>query len=59
MGHDVKRWVVILLVALAVLVLVSPGIIGRMTVQDLEDNSALARIDSPEITISTEHFDRG
>ena len=54
-----KRWVVILLVALAVLVLVSPGIIGRMTEQGLEDNIALARIDSPEITISTEHFDRG
>lgn len=59
MGQDVKRWVVILLVALAVLVLVSPGIIGRMTERDLEDNIALARIESPEITISTEHFDRG
>jgi len=55
----VKRWLVILLVALAVLVLVSPGIVGRMTEQGLDDYVALARVDSPEITISTERFSRG
>ena len=58
-GHGVKRWVVILLVALAMLVLLSPGIIGRMAEQGLEDNIALARVESPEITISTENFARG
>ena len=54
-----KRWVVILLVVLAVLVLVSPGIIGRMTERTLEDSIELARIESPSVTISTEKFDRG
>jgi uncharacterized protein YdgA (DUF945 family) len=55
----VKRWVVVLLVGLAVLLLISPGIIGRMTQSSLEDSIELARIESPEITISTESFDRG
>ena len=58
-GHDVKRWVVILLVVLAVMVLVSPGIIGRMTERTLEDSIEQARIESPSVTISTEKFDRG
>jgi uncharacterized protein YdgA (DUF945 family) len=55
----VKKWVVVLLVGLAVLLLISPGIVGRMTESSLEDSIELARIESPEITISTELFDRG
>ena len=54
-----KRWVVILLVVLAVLLLISPGIIGRMTERSIEDSIALARVETPEVTISTERFDRG
>ncbi len=54
-----KRWVVVLLVGLAVLVLLSPGIIGRMTERSIEDSIALARVESPEVTISTERFERG
>lgn len=54
-----KRWVVVLLVGLAVLLLISPGIVGRMTESSLEESIELARIESPEITISTERFDRG
>ena len=54
-----KRWVVILLVVLAVLLLISPGIIGRMTERSIEDSIALARVETPEVTISTERFERG
>ena len=54
-----KRWVVILLVVLAVLVLVSPGIIGRMTERSIEESIEQARVESPAVTISTESFDRG
>ncbi len=54
-----KRWVVVLLVGLAVLLLISPGIVGRMTERSLENSIELARIESPEVTIITEHFDRG
>jgi len=44
---------------LAVLVLVSPGIIGRMTEKNLSENIAVARIESPQITVTTEEYDRG
>ncbi len=54
-----KRSVVILLVVLAVLVLISPGIIGRITERNFEDNLARARVVSPAVTISTERFERG
>jgi uncharacterized protein YdgA (DUF945 family) len=50
---------VVLLVGLAVLLLISPGIVGRMTERSLEDSIELARVESPEITISTERFERG
>jgi len=48
-----------LLVALAVLLMISPGIVGRMTERSLEDSIALARVEAPGITISTERFERG
>ena len=54
-----KRWIVVLLVALAVLVLISPGIIGRLAERSIEDGITVAELESPEITISTESFDRG
>jgi uncharacterized protein YdgA (DUF945 family) len=54
-----QRWFVVLLVALAVLLMISPGIVGRMTERSLEDSIALARVESPGITISTERFERG
>lgn len=54
-----KRWVVVALVTLAVLVLISPGIIGWIMERDLADNIARSRLESPAITISTEDFERG
>lgn len=54
-----KRWVLILLVGLAVLLLISPGIVGRMTERSIEESITLARIESPQITIDTEQFERG
>ena len=54
-----KRWIVVLLVVLAVLLLISPGIVGRMTERSLEDSIELAQVESPQITISTERFERG
>ena len=33
-----KRWVVILLIALGVVVLLSPGLVGRLAEQNLSDS---------------------
>lgn len=54
-----RRWLVILLVALALLVLLSPGIIGHLVERNLADSITRSQIESPAITISTEHFERG
>jgi len=55
----VKRWLVVLLVVLAVLVLVSPGIVGRMAERNLEENIEWAESEAVGIDVQTESFDRG
>ena len=54
-----KRWLVVLLIALAVLVLVSPGIVGRMAEKNLEENIEWAESEAVGIAVQTESFDRG
>jgi uncharacterized protein YdgA (DUF945 family) len=55
----VKRSIVVVLVTLAMLIIISPGIIGWLAERDLEDGIEAAKVTSPEITIRTERFDRG
>lgn len=54
-----KRWLVILLVALALVVLVSPGIVGRLAERNMQQNIEWADSESPEIRIHTVSFERG
>lgn len=54
-----KRWIVALLVAAAVLILVAPGLIGRLAERDLQESVEQAGRKAPDITISTEAYDRG
>ena len=54
-----KRWLVVLLVVLAVVVLVSPGIVGRMAEKNLEENLKWAESESGAIEFQTESFERG
>ena len=54
-----KRWLVVLLVVLAVVVLVSPGIVGRMAEKNLEENIEWAEREGGGIEFQTESFDRG
>ena len=54
-----KRWLVVLLVVLAVVILVSPGIIGRLAEKNFEQNLLWATSDSSGIEIETESFERG
>jgi uncharacterized protein YdgA (DUF945 family) len=55
----VKRWPVVLLVLLALVVLISPGIIGRLAEKNLEENFDWAESESGGIEFQTESFDRG
>ena len=54
-----KRWLVALLVLLAVIVLVSPAIIGRLAERNLEENLSWAEDEARDIVVTTESFDRG
>jgi len=54
-----KRWLVALLVVLALVILVSPGIIGKLAEQNMQENIQWAEEESPGVQIETESFDRG
>lgn len=54
-----KRRLVVVLVVLAVVVLVSPGIVGRLAEKNLEENLKWAEEENSGIQFRTESFDRG
>jgi uncharacterized protein YdgA (DUF945 family) len=54
-----KRWIVVLLVLLAVVILLSPAIVGRLAENNIEQNIEWAESDSPGVSIKTESFERG
>ena len=55
----VNRWFVALLITLAVIVLVSPGIVGRLAEQSVEENLNFVANENDEVVVTTESFDRG
>jgi len=55
----VKKGFVALLVVLAVVVLISPGIVGRLAEQSMDENLDWAATESEEIVVSSQGFDRG
>jgi len=54
-----KRWLVVLLVLLALIILISPGIVGRLAEQNMEENIRWAETESPGMNITTEDYHRG
>ena len=54
-----NRWLVALLITLAVIVLVSPGIVGRLAEQSVEENLHFVASENDEVVVTTESFDRG
>lgn len=54
-----KKGIVVLLIALALVLLVSPGIIGRLAEQSVDNSFDQAAQDSGEIAISSTGFERG
>lgn len=54
-----NRWLVVLLVVLAVVILVSPGIVGRLAEQNMEEGIQWAEGESTGVNITTESFERG
>jgi len=55
----VKKGVVALLIILAVVVLVSPAIVGRIAEESMSENLDWAARESGEVTVTTQSFTRG
>jgi len=55
----VKKGIVAVLVLLAVVILISPGIVGRLAERSMDDNLNWAAEESGELTVTTQRFDRG
>ena len=58
-GVHVKKGIVALLVALALVVIVSPGIIGKLAEKTVDENINWAADESQEVMVTSEKFDRG
>lgn len=54
-----KRWPIILLITLAVIVFLSPGIIGHLAEKNLDENMSWLEEENADIVITSEQFDRG
>ena len=54
-----KKGIIVLLVALALIVLISPGLIGRMAEKSVDDNLNWAAQESGGLTVTSENFNRG
>ena len=54
-----KKGIVALLLILAIIVLVSPGIVGRLAEKSMDENLDWAATESQEVTVSSQGFDRG
>ncbi len=54
-----KRWLVIALVVTALVVLISPGIVGRLAERNLQQNIERIDAESPQVSVETESFERG
>jgi uncharacterized protein YdgA (DUF945 family) len=58
-GIVVKKGVVALLLVLAIIVLVSPAIVGRLAENSMDENLDWAATESQEIIVTSQGFDRG
>lgn len=54
-----KRWIIVLLIALALILLLSPGIVGRLAEKSVDENLAWVDDENDDVVIESERFDRG
>lgn len=58
-GFIVKKGFVALLLGLALVVLVSPGIVGRLAERSMDENLDWAATESQKVVVTSQGFDRG
>jgi len=55
----VKKGIVALLVLLALVIIISPGIMGRLAEKSVDENLNWAAAESGDLVVTSEAFDRG
>jgi len=55
----VKKGIVVLLIVIALVVLVSPGIIGRIAEESVDENLQWAADEHEQVVVPSARFDRG
>jgi uncharacterized protein YdgA (DUF945 family) len=55
----VKKGFVALLIGLAIIILLSPGIVGRLAERSMDENLDWAATESQEVVVTSQGFDRG
>jgi len=55
----VKKGFVALLIGLAIIILLSPGIVGRLAERSMDENLDWAATESQEVVVTSQEFDRG
>ncbi len=55
----VKKWVVALFLGLALIVLISPGLIGHFAERSVDENIRAGTVESEDVVVSALNFDRG
>ncbi len=59
LGVIVKKGIIAVFVVLALIVLVSPGIVGMLAERSVDEQLEWARLENQDLVITTERFDRG
>lgn len=54
-----KKGIVIILLGLALIIIVSPGIVGRIAERSMDENIDWAASETPELIVTSQAFDRG
>ncbi len=54
-----KKWVIFLFIGLALIVLISPGLIGNLAERSVDENLRVGTIDTEDLVVSALAFDRG
>ena len=54
-----KRWPLVVLISVAVIIVLSPGIVGHLAEENLDENLSWLAEENEDIVITSEQFDRG
>jgi uncharacterized protein YdgA (DUF945 family) len=58
-GFNVRKSIVALFIVLALIVFISPAIVGRLAERSMDENLEWATLENPDVVVTSQGFDRG